>query len=62
MGILAGLFDVIKRIDGNDVLIVCGFGLLGYGLYLIYPMWTPLVLGALILAIGLAGALRKGAG
>ena len=50
---------MIKRIDGNDALIVLGFGLLGYGLWLVWEPLTPLVLGALMLGIGLIGAIRK---
>jgi hypothetical protein len=51
----------MSRIDGNDVLIVTGLGSLGYGLYLIWPPLTPIILGALLLIIGLTGAFRKGA-
>ncbi len=51
----------MNRIDGNDVLIVSGLGLLGYGLYLIWPPLMPLVTGGLLLFIGLLGAFRKGA-
>ncbi len=53
--------EIIKRIDGNDILILIGFGLTGYGIYLIWPPLTPLILGALMLIIGLFGAFRKGA-
>jgi hypothetical protein len=53
--------EIIKRIDGNDILVLLGFSLTGIGLYLIWPPLTPLILGALMLIIGLFGALRKGA-
>ena len=53
--------EIIKRIDGNDIFILIGFGLIGYGIYLIWPPLTPLILGALMLIIGIFGALRKGA-
>ncbi len=55
------MMEIIKRVDGNDFLILLGFGLTGYGIYLIWPSLTPLILGALMLVIGLFGAFRKGA-
>ncbi len=55
------MMEIIKRIDGIDILILLGFGLVGYGIYLMWPPLTPLILGALMLIIGLFGALRKGA-
>ena len=56
------MMEIIKRIDGVDILILLGFGLIGYGIYLIWPPLTPLILGALMLIIGLFGAFRKGGG
>ena len=53
--------EIIKRVDGNDLFIFIGFGLTGYGIYLIWPPLTPLIMGALMLVIGLFGAFRKGA-
>jgi hypothetical protein len=52
---------IFGKVDGNDLFIIIGFGLVGYGIYLIWPPLTPLILGALMLIIGLFGALRKGA-
>ncbi len=54
--------NFLKRIDGSDVMIIAGFGVMGYGLYLIYPPLTPLVIGIIMLLIGLWGAFRKGSG
>ncbi len=53
--------EIIKRVDGNDLLILLGFGSVGYGIYLMSPPLTPLIMGALMLVIGLFGAFRKGA-
>jgi len=47
---------------GNDILIIVGLGLTGFGLYLIYPPLTPLVMGLILLVIGLWGSVRKGKG
>ena len=54
--------EIIKKVDGNDLLIITGFLILGFGIYLIWPPLTPLILGALMLIIGLFGAFRKGGG
>ncbi len=49
------------NIDLNDVLIVLGLILLAIGLGMVSWALSAGVMGGLLLAIGLVGALRKGA-
>ena len=41
-----------KLIDINDVFVFTGIGLVGYGLWLIYPPMCWIVIGILFMAIG----------
>lgn len=50
----------LVAIDLNDVLILGGLGLLGYGLAQVSIVIAAQVIGGLLLAIGLIGAWRKG--
>lgn len=50
----------MSKIDINDVLIFGGLILMGFGLYLIWPPLTPLVIGSVLLAMGVMGTWRKG--
>jgi len=54
------LLDVIKRIDGNDILILLGLGAAGWSLFRISPELAAGSIGAVLLLIGLIGAWRKG--
>ena len=46
--------------DIRDVLVFGGIGLLGYGLYLEYGLWLPLIVcGGLIMLLGLGFLTRQ---
>jgi len=49
-------------VDRYDVMTLAGLALLCYGLYQIMPAVAWMVGGLALLAIGMAGAARKGAG
>lgn len=51
-----GVRRLIQNIDRNDVCFVCGLALLWYGL----PESGPWIVGLVLIALGLFGAVRKG--
>jgi len=53
--------EIIKRVGMSDLFVLFGFGLTGYGLYLISPLLVPLILGSVMLITGLIGTYIKGA-
>lgn len=46
-------------VDRTDVLVLVGLALLGAGLWLYWPPLALMVIGGLLLAIGLAGAVWR---
>ena len=51
--------EIIKRIESNDIFLIVGFLVMGYGLYLIWPPLTPLVMGFLLIIISIVGHWSK---
>ena len=49
-------------VDGHDVLVVVGLGMVGAGLWMISVPLALCVVGVMLLGAGLLGAWRKGAG
>lgn len=48
------------RLDGYDILILCGLAALGTGIGLISVPAALIAVGAILMAIGIFGALSKG--
>lgn len=52
---------MLKAIDGNDVLVVVGLGMVGAGLWMVSVPLALCVVGTVLLIGGLVGAWQKGA-
>jgi hypothetical protein len=53
---------LLEKIDLNDVNTFLGLSMLGSGLWMISVPLALCVIGGLLFALGVVGALRKGAG
>ena len=48
--------DGLAAVGATDVMALVGLGLLGAGLWMVWPPLALMVVGGLLLALGLAGA------
>ncbi len=50
------------KIDGNDILIILGLGIVGTGIGMLSIPAALIVVGGLMMVMGIFGSIRKGAG